>query len=182
MFSGRCSKPLVVEKPTIVRDTVWIHHDSVVITKPQWVKTLPGSIETKYLPDTNYQKLLVQYQNLLSLYFAKNIMKDSLKIDSIGYVHVKDTVTKNLISGRTYTYDLKYPVITTTITLPPDRKNQFYIGGSLQGTMTNPVNQINAGLMLKNRKDQLYGIYTGMNMHGELQFGVSSYWKIHLGK
>lgn len=186
VFIGRCSKPTIIEKPTIVRDTVWNYHTNTVISNPNLINTLPPSIkeikETKYLPDTNYQKLLVQYQNLLVLYLEKNIQKDRLKIDSIGYVDVTDTISKNLIAGRTYTYDLKYPVITTTVTLPPLRRNQFYIGGGLEGNSGSIINQLNAGLLLKNKKDQIFGVYTGMDMSGQLQFGVQTYFKISFRK
>jgi hypothetical protein len=81
-----------------------------------------------------------------------------------------------------FSYNLKYPIITKIITLPPPSRNQLYIGGSLQGTLTNPVNQINAGVMLKNKKDQLYGAYTGVTMKGEVVVGIQSYWKISFRK
>ena len=139
-------------------------------------------IESKYLPDSNYATLYKQYQDLLVLYFQRNVLKDTLRIDSLGSVYVTDTVSKNLISGRLYNYTIKYPKITETVIVPAKPRNQLYIGGSLQGNLINPVNQINAGVMLKNKKDQLYGISAGINMNGQLQLGISSYWKIHLGK
>ena len=182
LFISRC-RPTIIDRPIVTRDTVWITHTDTVHTRPKLVYTDPKVIiELKYLPDTNYAKLHSQYQDLLILYFQKNIVKDTLTLDSLGKVYVTDTVSRNLISGRVYNYTIKYPKITETIKLPPPSRNQLYIGGTLQGNLINPVNQISAGLILKNKKDQLYGISTGITIDGQMIIGVSSYWKIHIGK
>lgn len=179
----RCDKPTIVEKPIIIRDTVWVHVKDTVYTKPKIVYTKPDTvIDTTYLPNPDYGKLKEQYRDLLTKYFNTNVTKDTLKIDSIGHVYVTDWVWKNQIESRKYTYDIKFPVIKETITPPVKTRNQLYIGGSLQGNFTNPINQINAGLLLKNKKDQIFGLYTGMNMEGQLQYGIQSYWKISFRK
>lgn len=184
LLVSRCNQPKPdPQKPIITRDTVWISHTDTVKTKPKLVYTDPKvRIDSIFLPDKDYEKLRKQYQDLLVLYFQRNVLKDTLKLDSLGNVYVTDTVSKNLISGRVYNYTIKYPKITETIKLPPKPRNQLYIGGMLQGNITNPVSQINTGLMLKNKKDQLYGISAGMNMNGQLQLGISSYWKISFRK
>lgn len=178
-----CS-PTTIEKPKVVTKTIYIKHDSIIYTKPLVVFAEPVKIpgDIKFIPDTNYNKLKEQYQELLSHYYTKNVQKDSLKIDSIGYVLVTDTVYNNLVESRLYEYSIQHPVITTTITLPPPARNQIYIGGSLEGNTTNIINQINAGLLLKNKRDQIYGVYAGLNKDGQLQFGVQLYWKIKLRK
>jgi hypothetical protein len=184
LFISRCNQPKPdPPKPTIHIDTVWSTHVDTVPGKPKLVYTEPTVvIDSFFIPDKDYEKLRKQYQDLLVLYFQRNVLKDTLKIDSLGHVYVTDTVSKNLISGRVYNYNIRHPEITKIITNYAVPKNQMYIGGSLQGNLTNPVNQINAGLMLKNKKDQLYGIYTGINMDGQLQFGLQSYWKISFRK
>jgi hypothetical protein len=42
--------------------------------------------------------------------------------------------------------------------------------------------ELNLGLLLKNKKDQIYNIYGGVDTRGDYQIGVQSYWKIKLGK
>jgi len=183
LILSRCNQPKPEPaKPTIHIDTVWVNHTDTVPGKPHIVYTKPEEVPPTFVPDTNCVRLRKQYTDLLDLYFRKNVYKDTLKVDSIGFVYVTDTLARNKLTNRMFSYNLKYPIITKTITLPPPSRNQLYIGGSLQGSLINPVSQINAGIMLKNKKDQLYGIYTGINIHGELQFGIQSYWKIHLGK
>lgn len=177
------TKPIEPVQPMVKRDTVWVYKDSTVYSKPQVVKTIPVPVEQwtkEYLPDTNYAKLVKQYQEIVSQFLSKNVTKDSLKIDSIGYVHVTDTVSKNVITDRTYKYNLKYPIITNTITIPEKKRNQFYYGGGLQGGNINALDQINAGLLFKNKRDQIFNATVGLNAKGRVIYGVNSYWKIKI--
>ena len=173
------SSPDIIEKPIVVRDTVWQKKDSVIYTSPKVVQTIPVKIiSEKYLPDPNYDKLVLQYQELVKLHLAKNIQKDSVKIDSIGFVKVIDTVQNNIVQNRKWEYNIKYPIIKETIIEPPKKINQLYIGGGLQGNQYNIINSINGGILYKNKKDQLYGLSVGVNTNGQIVYGVSSYWKI----
>ena len=173
------SSPDIVEKPTIVRDTVWQKKDSVIYTSPKVVQTIPVKIVSeKYLPDPNYDKLVLQYQELVKLHLAKNIQKDSVQIDSIGFVKVTDTVQNNIVQNRKWEYNIKYPIIKETIIEPPKKINQLYIGGGLQGNQYNIINSINGGILYKNKKDQLCGLSIGVNTNGQVVYGLSSYWKI----
>lgn len=173
------SSPDIIEKPIIVRDTVWQKKDSVIYTSPKVVQTIPVKIiSEKYLPDPNYDKLVLQYQELVKLHLAKNIQKDSVRIDSIGFVKVIDTVQNNIVQNRKWEYNLKYPIIKETIIEPPKKVNQLYIGGGLQGNQYNIINSVNGGVLYKNKKDQIYGLSVGINTNGQIVYGVSSYWKI----
>ena len=173
------SSPDIIEKPVVIRDTVWQKKDSVIYTSPKVVQTIPIKIiSEKYLPDPNYDKLVLQYQELVKLHLAKNIQKDSVQIDSIGFVKVTDTVQNNIVQNRKWEYNIKYPIIKETIIQPPKKVNQLYIGGGLQGNQYNIINSVNGGLLYKNKKDQIYGLSVGINTNGQVVYGVSSYWKI----
>ena len=173
------SSPDIIEKPIVIRDTIWQKKDSVIYTSPKVVQTIPIKIiSEKYLPDPNYDKLLLQYQELVKLHLAKNIQKDSVKIDSIGFVKVIDTVQNNIVQNRKWEYNIKYPIIKETVIQPPKKVNQLYIGGGLQGNQYNIINSINGGILYKNKKDQIYGLSVGINTNGQVVYGVSSYWKI----
>lgn len=171
--------------PQIIRDTVWVHKDSTITTKPQMIGTVTVPIDrwnTEYLPDTNYSKLLAQYLDITSKFLASNMHSDSLKIDSIGYIHVKDTVSRNLITGRSYRYNLKYPIIKETIIIPEEKKRQLYIGGEVDFDNTELISDVGIGLLYKNKKDQIFGLSLGYSVYGGAQVGLSSYWKIKLRK
>ena len=173
------SSPDIIEKPIVIRDTVWQKKDSLIYTSPKVVQTIPVKIiSEKYLPDPNYDKLVLQYQELVKLHLAKNIQKDSVQIDSIGFVKVTDTVQNNIVQNRKWEYNIKYPIIKETIIEPPKKINQLYIGGGLQGNQYNIINSINGGILYKNKKDQLYGLSIGVNTNGQVVYGLSSYWKI----
>ena len=175
------SSPDIIEKPIVVRDTVWQKKDSVIYTSPKVVQTIPVKIiSEKYLPDPNYEKLVLQYQELVKLHLSKNIQKDSVQIDSIGFVKVTDTVQNNVVQNRKWEYNLKYPIIKETIIEPSKKVNQLYIGGGLQGNQYNIINSVNGGLLYKNKKDQIYGLSVGINTNGQLVYGISSYWKIKI--
>lgn len=170
-----------------MRDTIIIEKVGSVITNPQLINSIPYPVdkltsEIKYLPDTNYYKLVIQYKELLEAFLAMNVQKDSIRLDSLGYVNITDTVSKNLIQGRKIDYKLSYPEITTTVTLPYKPRNQLYIGGGIQGNPNQMINQFNVGLLWKNKKDQIFGGYVGTDMNTTLQYGIQSYWKINLRK
>ena len=180
----KCAQPNPSEEPTIVRDTAWVVKDSLIYSKPQLVKTIEieshDTIINQYIPDTNYAKLVIQYQEIVNQLLAKNIMEDSIRIDSNGYVKITDTVQKNLIVGRGTQVNIKYPVITETITLPAKKVNQVYIGGVFQTGGNNQ--QIGASALLKTRKDFALSGSLSVNTYGDLQYGIGAYWKIKLKK
>lgn len=169
----------------IVKDTVWIHNDTTVISKPQIIRTIPvdvsrDTIINHYIPDTNYQKLVLQYQDVVNQLLAKNIQQDSIRIDSNGYVKITDTVQRNMVIGRTSEVSIKYPIIKETITLPAPKVNQVYAGGQVSGNAGQLINGINGGLLLKNKRDQIYGITVGLSTQGQVSYGLQSYWKLKL--
>lgn len=174
-------------KQTIVKDTVWLQKDSIIYSNPRLEKTiLPTIIEKHYIADTSKVKLTEQYNQLVKLYLSKNIHKEKVNIDSIGYIEITDTVTKNLIKGRKLSYVFNYPVITktitNTITNPVVKRNQLYFGGGLQGNPITPVKQIDAGILFKNKKDQIYEVFGGLDINGQFQYGAKMYWKLSFRK
>ena len=132
----------------------------------------------KYLPDTNYSKLVLQYQDVVNQLLSKNIQQDSIRIDTNGYVKIYDTVQKNIVVGRSTQVNIKYPIIKETITLPAKKINQLYIGGQLSGNKQ--LDGVGAGLLIKNKRDQIYGLSVGLNKDGQISYGVQSFWKIKL--
>lgn len=179
----RCEPTGPSEQPTIVRDTVLVVKESLTVTKPQLVETIESHdsiIMKEYVPDTNYAKLVLQYQEVVNQLLAKNIQKDSVAIDSVGYVKITDTIQKNLVIGRSVQTKISYPIIRETITLPAKKTNQLYVGGAILG---DPVpNAIMASALLKTRNEKLFGGSLSINTYGNMQYGIHSYWKIKLKK
>ena len=172
--------------PSIKRDTIWVVKDSLIASKPSVIKTIQvtshDTIINHYLPDTNYNKLVGQYQEVVKELLAKNIHQDSIRIDTNGYVKITDTVQKNLIIGRTTEVSIKYPVIKETITIHQQPKNQLYIGGGIGASQNALINQVRAGVMLKTKKDQLFGANVAISTQGTVIYGIDSYWKLKIKK
>lgn len=167
-------------KPRI--DTVWIKKDSVIYSKPKTIKTILVKYKDRapeYLPDTNYKKLVVQYNTLADKFLANNIYKDSLKIDSLGYVVVNDTISNNILKKRSFVYNLKYPKVTEYV--PEKKRAQVYYGsGVVLGDES--LQSINIGAILKTKKDHIWGLNVGINSDQQIVYSVQTYWKLSFRK
>jgi len=168
-----------------VHDTAWKIHDSLIFRKVEVLKTLPPIHDTlppQLIPDTNYAKLKAQYEHLINQLYTMNISIDTLKLDTIGWIAITDTVEQNKIKTRSYKYNYKVPTITktTTITHYAAPKRQMYVGGGIDMNSTLGVNGVHGGFLYKNRKDQIFGLNIGTTVNGGINYGFQSYWKIKL--
>lgn len=167
---------------TIVRDTVWHETSKTIIKQVPQVGGDEGHIpagEDKYIPAGSYDSLLVKFDKLVKDLTARKFYKDSLQLDSIGYIVVKDTVQFNSLQKRSYDYKYRIPHVTETVTItkyaPPTR--QLFIGAGVGKS------NAQAGILYKTRKDLLFGAYIAPPLQNTpLQFGVQAYWKIKLKK
>ena len=144
---------------TVVVDTVVEVHENTVTRKVPLVKhdTSYLPIDTQYLPDPDYAVLKARFEALVKEHTARNIYSDSLRLDSIGYVIINDSVQFNKLFDRSYKYHYELPTITKTITVieHPKKINQLYVGGGVLGNKTQGVAGAEVGLLLKNKKDQI---------------------------
>ena len=178
-----------VEKTTIdtvtVVDTVYITRDSLIYSKPKIVKVeVPKYLPAEYKPDTSYSGLFKQFDELVTKHTAKNIYRDSLRVDSLGYVIINDTVQFNELHKRSAYYNFKVPRIRETLTIteyaPPVR--QLYVGGAVSVSKTFNAYNAQIGVLYKTKQDQLFGPIVSFDTKGELMYGIQSYWKIKLKK
>ena len=172
----------------VVNDTVWSVKDSLIYSKPKPGKIIYDSIfiegKPQYLADTSYAVLKKQFDTLVKNHTALAIYNDSVKLDTIGYVSVTDSVRENKIIGRSWQYNYKVPFVTKTVTINnyAKPKAQVYIGGSINTTQTLGLQSADAGLMLKTKSDKIYGLKVGSDVNGNLLYGFQMYWKIGKNK
>ena len=166
----------------VIVDTQYVYRDTVIIKYVTLIKrdTIPLPGDTVFLPDSCYDSLKLQFESLARNYVARNIYRDTLTLDSIGHVILYDTIQYNRLRQHTYKLSYVIPTITKTVALPP--KRQLYAGGGLSVNTALDDLSIQAGLMYKNKKDQMYGVYILSDGKRPAQVGVSSYWKISLKK
>jgi hypothetical protein len=197
-----CSNPFkkVSSDTVVVRttDTAYVQQPPVQI--PVYIPIQSGSSAPIYIPQPSNDnaELVAQFRQLAEQHYRNNFYSDRIQLrDSsgkdVGFVNVNDTISQNKIAGRGVNYQLKFPVITNTITTtitntiqePP--KRQLYIGGGITGTTTLPINGFNAKLLYKDKKDNQFGVSAGLLKIAGLpkmqpQFEISKYWKIKLKK
>lgn len=166
----------------VVRDTTWEVHDSLIIKKVPVKETIYDidTLPPQYIADTNYPRLKAQYDELVKLFLSKNIFADTVKLDTLGYVAIADTVQENKLQNRGVHYNYKIPTITEkiTITKQAPKKNQLYIGAGVNTSKALMPQSVEAGLILKTKRDQIYGVKAGSDINGQISYGFQTYWKI----
>lgn len=162
-----------------VKDTVYLPAPTLV-GKPEIDTTWRDTLRLK---DSSYDYLFNRYVELGNKYYSRHIYKQSFTINTIGSATITDTVISNKITGRSFSYDLNYPVITTTITNtikePYKPRRQLYVGGGIWGNQSAVINGASVGLLYKDRKDRVFGVNAGV-FNNQVTYGVSSYWKIRI--
>jgi hypothetical protein len=176
-------------KPTPPIDTIIIKHDTIKVTKDSLIKSKPKFIkgdsipyamwDTMYLPDTNYEKLRQQYVNNTRELLSKNYYVDSVAYDLNNYVKIWDTIQLNKLQNRSVRFNLTDLIIHDSVIITRTIKpvNQVYFGLGILGNKAELVNGIEASLMLKTKKDNIYEIKT-QHINNQLIYGIGTKWKI----
>lgn len=177
-FSDRTGIP--TSKDKIVYDTVWKS-----ITKTETKKVVLTKHDTSYIKgdtifvaNNNHDSLKVQFEKIARNYASRNIYRDSILVDSLGYITLLDTIQYNKLSSRTYKHNYKMPKVTGYV--QAEQRRQLYVGGGISIDKSLGLANVQAGLLYKNKRDQVYGLHTGISQNLNPYFGVSAYWKIKL--
>lgn len=160
-------------------DTLWQIHDTVITKKLIVKQVIHDTLPPQMIPNPMYDSLVVQYQELADDYLARRIYKDTINIDSIGYVAVADTVKNNTLLNRSYASHYKIPVVKDTVNVIKylDPVREVYFGGGVSANKTT-LGNVHVGVLYKDRKDRLYGTYISAGMNGKITYGVQTYLKI----
>ena len=183
LLQRTCTEDTIPSKPlTSDVDTVYLTKDTVIYKPTLLVKRdtvfRPG--DSIFIPDTDYHRLKHQYETLAKSYSVRNIYRDTLKLDTLGTLVILDTVQYNQLKQHGYHLSYKLPVVTKTIV--PEPKRQLYVGGGISTDLAVNNTSLQLGLLYKNKKDQLFGVYTIADGKSHLQLGLSTYWKISIKK
>lgn len=192
LFLQRCntpSTPIAQSTTTVKTDTVWGTPPAPIINVyPEITNHIPAATaqrgkDTAYLPSPVDSILRIQYMALRDSLLSQNIYNQKYTQDSSS-IELVDTVSNNRLTGRSYKFNLKYPIVTNTVTIKEPYKpvTQLYFGGGIGGSQLQPVQDLHLGLMLKTTKDQLYGVKAGISPQGGFSFGADMYWKLKLRK
>ena len=143
-------------EPVIVTDTVY---QQKTFTKFIKGNSIPFVVlDTIYLIDSIKDTItIVKDYNQVKVY------SDTMRIDSIGYAYIQDTISQNKIQGRSFSANFNLPTITITKLIEPKSKNQLYLG--FIGDLKHSNGQIGIGgsIALKTAKNTLYTATATMN-------------------
>ena len=143
-------------EPVIITDTVY---QQKTFTKFIKGNSIPFVVlDTIYLIDSIKDTItIVKDYNQVKVY------SDTMRIDSIGYAYIQDTISQNNIQGRGFSANFNLPTITITKLIEPKSKNQLYLG--FIGDLKHSNGQIGIGgsIALKTAKNTLYTATATMN-------------------
>lgn len=160
LFRKSCStQPVETEVITEI-ETKW---DTLKVSKTEYVP----KIIRKTIVDIDTFSVPVDTSAILSDYFAKNYVIDTISLDSLGFVVIRDTISRNLISFRDVQSDVLIPTTTITNTSYIYRR-EFFWGVALGGTTNplqgeSPISYLSGELMYINKKRNAYGFGFGVD-------------------
>jgi hypothetical protein len=159
--------------PQIITKTK-IEYISIEKKVPQYVPKWKTRIETEINIDTFLTK--VDTSAILNDYYSKYYYEDTLSLDTLGYVLVKDTISKNKIASRNIDYKLLIPKITIEKTIILN-KREFYTGFGVTGNI-DQLNYIGVEGLYRTKKKQAFGLGIGVNQYFIPVISGRMYWRI----
>lgn len=174
-------------------DTVWSVRDTFIYVNPKFTGELgPSPTPENMVPSEDYELLKAQYVDLLNKFLMRKRFVDTAYYDS-SFVAVEDMVGSNDLMSRRYDFHVKYPRIKETNTITNTTTNtvtntitkhprQVLVGGGINGFSNRLINDVEIGILYKDRKDKLFGITGRMDMDGQPYLGFKMYTVIRLRK
>ena len=141
-------------EPVIITDTVY---QQKTFTKFIKGNSIPFVVlDTIYIVETDTITIVKDYNQV-------KVYSDTMRIDSIGYAYIQDTISQNKIQGRGFSANFNLPTITITKLIEPKSNNQLYLG--FIGDLKHSNGQIGIGgsIALKTAKNTLYTATATMN-------------------
>jgi hypothetical protein len=143
-------------EPVILTDTVY--------QKKTFTKFIKGNSIPFVVLDTIYiVDRITDTITIVKDYNQVKVYSDTMRIDSLGYAYIQDTISQNKIQGRGFSANFNLPTITITKLIEPKSKNQLYLG--FIGDLKHSNGQIGIGgsIALKTAKNTLYTATATMN-------------------
>jgi hypothetical protein len=148
----------IVKTKVITKQGKDIYHDTTIFVQ------VPMNVDT---------------MAIIKNYFAKNVYKDTLHLpDSLGYVILLDTISKNTIESRMFTASVKQRTIKETTIVKELPKTKIFWGVGLGFDKTNYIHHVQGNLLINTKCDKLYNIGAGVDINKTPFINASIYWKI----
>lgn len=159
---------------------VEVRYDTLEVEKKVFVPKIKTVVRTNTITDTVVLKSRIDTLAILKDYYNKYVYQDTLKLDSLGYVVIMDTISQNKIFSRRFDSQILIP--TTTITNDIYLNQSKFFGGVSIGGNKSQINFLSGDLLYKSKKDNVYGVGLGVNQNLEPIVIGRVYWRIQFGK
>jgi len=168
-----CSHCPELPVPVNTRTEVW-HYDTTYYTTQVAV---PYPVE-KLVPVE--VPVNVDTSAVVDEYFKRNVYRRVLKDDTLAFIALQDTVSKNSLGRSTLTYQNRKPtqIITNTTTIYAKPVNKVFVGPAIGASLDGNI-LIGASAMLLTKRDHAYQITVEP---WDKSLTTSVYWKIKLRK
>jgi len=147
-----------IGQPSVIIDTDTVYQQKT-FTKFIKGKSIPFVVlDTIYNIDEVHDTItIVKDYNQVKVY------SDTMRIDSLGYAYIQDTISQNKIQGRGFSANFNLPTITITKVITPKPKKEVYLG--VLGDLRAFDNKVGLGLGLgyKTAKNGLFTINATTN-------------------
>ena len=173
--------PIPTEPITVVK--IETKYDTIVETVPTYIPKYKTRVKwkTKTVHDTIeiHDTIPVDTASVLEEYFAAYAYTDTLKKDSVTCI-INATLSQNKILSRGIKYNLVYP--TTIIQTEREvNKRELYVGFGLGGDRQQ-ISYAGSELILRTKKDKLYGVGIGVNNSFQPILTFKMNWKVKMPK
>ena len=147
-----------IGQPSVIVDTDTVYQQKT-FTKFIKGKSIPFVVlDTIYKIDEVHDtiKILSDYSRVYSY-------SDTIRIDTLGYAYIQDTISHNKIQGRGFKAEISEKTIYVTKTITPKPKKEVYLG--VLGDLRAFDNKVGLGLGLgfKTAKNGLFTINATTN-------------------
>ena len=148
----------IIKTKVITKEGKDIYHDTTIFVE------VPMNVDTL---------------EIIRMYFAKNVYKDTLYLpDSLGYIIMLDTISKNTIEARMFTANVKQRTIKETTIVKELPKTKIFWGVGMGFDKVNYINNVSANLLINTKCDKLYNVGFGVDINKTPFVNASIYWKI----
>lgn len=149
-----------IGQPAVIVDTDTVYQQKT-FTKFIKGKSIPFVVlDTIYNIDEVHDTItIVKDYNQVKVY------SDTMRIDSLGYAYIQDTISHNKIQGRGFKAEISEKTIYVTKTIIPKPKKEVYLG--VLGDLRAFDNKVGLGLGLgyKTAKNGLFTINATTNQY-----------------
>jgi hypothetical protein len=151
-------KSSYIGQPSVIIDTDTVYQQKT-FTKYIKGKSIPFVVlDTIYNIDEVHDTITI-----VKDYNQAKVYSDTIRIDSLGYAYIQDTISHNKIQGRSFSANFNLPTITITKVITPKPKKEVYLG--VIGDLRAFDNKVGLGLGLgyKTAKNGLFTINATTN-------------------